>query len=72
MSEVVAVFDRLPGLLEVVMVGGGVVCSVKLTDDRPTWSVPEFLHGRDALVTYRPQPRTHDEVGLKRTWRVRL
>lgn len=68
-------FDRLPGHLE-VMIGpnahDGLQCSVNLTAERPVWEVPEFLWGKDAFVTYQPQPFTMDEVGVARRWRVRL
>lgn len=75
MSRAIAVFDRLPGHLE-VMIGpnayDGLLCSVMLTNERPTWEVPAWAFGREAFVMYRPQPMTQDEIGVLRRWRVRL
>jgi hypothetical protein len=64
-SRRLAVFDRLPGTIE--LRSCGLSMSAKLTEQRPTIDVPEWLTG-PVQVTYRPEPICGEELGVRRTW----
>jgi hypothetical protein len=64
-SRTVAVFDRLPGIIELRV--PGLSLSAKLTASRPTIDVPDCMAG-PVQVTYRPEPTCREELGMRRTW----
>lgn len=72
MTRTIAVFDRLPGLIELKGTADSsalVSVSAKLTPERPTIDVPDWMTG-PVSVTYSPEPTTFEEIGVRRHWIV--